>query len=314
MRLHAGVWKFLVKLLLSAAALVILLHRIDTQMIVRRLAAMRMDMMLVVVGLTAVQFVVLAWRWQYILRRLGASEFDLARLLLINGVSNFYGQVLPSSVGGDLLRVGMVGRAIGFRRATVSIVMDRLWGLIVLAAMAAVTLPLIAARLGINQKAVAAIEILGAAVASVLVLCFRARLARLFPAIASDLARFVQSPGPASVLFVSSAFTTLSAIAVFWAIARSVALPVEFSASLLLLPTALLLSALPISLAGWGVREAVVVSSFSLVGLAPADALTVSVLYGLTTPAIGLIAVLAELAMGLNLRATAAEDPARSMQ
>jgi uncharacterized membrane protein YbhN (UPF0104 family) len=314
MKSKASVWKTLAKLGLSAGALLILLHRIDTQMILRRLAAVRMDMMLVVLGLTVFQLVLLAWRWRYILRRLGASGFDLARLLVINGVSSFYGQVLPSSVGGDLLRVGIVGRSIGFRQATLSIVMDRMWGVIVLAALAAVTLPLIAVRIGINQMAVAAIEILGAVAGTAVMLYFRGRLARSFPDLAADLARFVESPGPACVLFASSALTTFGAIAVFWAIARSLALPVEFGAALLLLPTALLLSALPISLAGWGVREAAVVTSFSLVGLAPADALTVSVLYGLTTPAMGLVAVLAELAMGLHIRPRAAEDPASSVQ
>lgn len=41
-----------------------------------------------------------------------------------------------------------------------------------------------------------------------------------------------------------------------------------------------LASVLPISMAGWGVREGAMVALFGLVGIAPAQAMTVSVTFG----------------------------------
>jgi uncharacterized membrane protein YbhN (UPF0104 family) len=168
--------------------------------------------------------------------------------------------------------------------------------------------------MGFSPLGMSAIETAGITAMLALMLLFRKRLASFFPNLAVDLTRFAGSSEPGVVLFASSGLITLGAIAVFWAIAHGLGLPLEFGASLLLLPVAMLLSALPISLAGWGIREAAVVAAFSLVGLAPSDALIVSVLYGVTTPALGLVAVLAELAVGLNLRAAAAEESARSIQ
>lgn len=46
-------------------------------------------------------------------------------------------------------------------------------------------------------------------------------------------------------------------------------------------PPVLLLSIIPVSLAGWGVREGAMVGIFLLVGAAKASILSVSILYGL---------------------------------
>ena len=47
-----------------------------------------------------------------------------------------------------------------------------------------------------------------------------------------------------------------------------------------LVPSALLIAMVPISLAGWGVREVVFIQAFSLAGVAPSHALALSLLYG----------------------------------
>ncbi len=60
---------------------------------------------------------------------------------------------------------------------------------------------------------------------------------------------------------------------------------------LVLVPPALLVSALPISLGGWGVREGALVAAFSLVHADPAAVAATSVIFGLTTPLVGGISV-----------------------
>jgi uncharacterized membrane protein YbhN (UPF0104 family) len=64
---------------------------------------------------------------------------------------------------------------------------------------------------------------------------------------------------------------------------------------LILVPPALLVSALPISLGGWGVREGVLVGAFSMVQADPAAVAATSVLFGLTTPLVGGGVVVASL-------------------
>ncbi len=53
-----------------------------------------------------------------------------------------------------------------------------------------------------------------------------------------------------------------------------------FFVYLVLVPPALLLTVLPVSLAGWGVREGALVGLFVLIGAPRATVLTCSLLYG----------------------------------
>ena len=57
---------------------------------------------------------------------------------------------------------------------------------------------------------------------------------------------------------------------------------------LLLVPPIILFTMVPISLAGWGVREGAMVVGFGLVGVPAADALALSVTFGLVNAVTGL--------------------------
>ena len=54
-----------------------------------------------------------------------------------------------------------------------------------------------------------------------------------------------------------------------------------------LVPPIVLVTTLPISIAGWGVRESATVIGFGFIGVAPADALALSVLFGLVQIVMG---------------------------
>jgi hypothetical protein len=65
-------------------------------------------------------------------------------------------------------------------------------------------------------------------------------------------------------------------------------LPITWVQCLVVAPIAMLMTALPISVGGWGVREGAFVAGFNLVGVPAADALTLSVVFGLVTMAVRL--------------------------
>ena len=62
----------------------------------------------------------------------------------------------------------------------------------------------------------------------------------------------------------------------------------SFLDCLVLIPPVVLVSTIPISIAGWGVREAAMITLLALVGVAEADAFVLSVLFGLLTFGLGL--------------------------
>jgi uncharacterized membrane protein YbhN (UPF0104 family) len=99
----------------------------------------------------------------------------------------------------------------------------------------------------------------------------------------------------------------LASITLVFVLGRAVGVPLGFLDCLLLVPPALLLTALPVSLAGWGVREGALAGGFALIGVPPSEIVAVSILYGLTGPLLGLIYG-AVAALEATLRHGAARD------
>ena len=66
-------------------------------------------------------------------------------------------------------------------------------------------------------------------------------------------------------------------------LSQSLFLNLSFLDCLVLIPPVVLVSTIPISIAGWGVREAAMITLLALVGVAEADAFVLSVLFGLLT-------------------------------
>src|SRR6202030_896046 len=94
------------------------------------------------------QFAILVWRWQLVIRMLGGKSVRFGPLALFLGQSLLIGQVLPSSVGGDVARTVLLSRSTGAAVAARSVVCDRLLGFAALALLVVPTVPVIAEMIG----------------------------------------------------------------------------------------------------------------------------------------------------------------------
>jgi hypothetical protein len=65
------------------------------------------------------------------------------------------------------------------------------------------------------------------------------------------------------------------------ALAQGIGIVVGYRESIGIVAAATLLSAIPVSVNGWGVREGAMIAGFSLLGVAAPDSLSISILYGL---------------------------------
>ena len=80
-------------------------------------------------------------RWREISAECGAP-LGTAQAMRYNVIGAFFNQTLPSSIGGDAVRLWLVARAgAGWRAATYSIFVDRAIGLIALAVIIVASLP-----------------------------------------------------------------------------------------------------------------------------------------------------------------------------
>ena len=81
----------------------------------------------------------------------------------------------------------------------------------------------------------------------------------------------------------------LMMVSAIFILASDLDLSVTFLDCLVLIPGVMLLASVPISIAGWGVREAVMVAAMGLLGVATDEATSLSLVYGLSMVVIGLI-------------------------
>jgi uncharacterized membrane protein YbhN (UPF0104 family) len=250
----------------------------------------------------AVQFVVLVWRWQLVIRILGGRTVSLGPLSVFLGHSFLVGQVLPSSLGGDVARTVMLARLTGAAAATRSVVCDRLLGFATLALLVVPTLPIIAGGMGgLTPFLTLTIAALGIVATVALVLAFPSIihavpwLRRPLATAAGDLRLTLCSGKFSLVALAVGVGSNLLGVLLIYILGSAIGANLRPLDCLVLVPPALLASALPISFGGWGVREGALVAAFSLVQADPGAVAAASVMFGLTNPLVGGIVAAASL-------------------
>ena len=278
--------KFLLRLAVTGLILFVVLRAIDVDQIGRTL--MRADPWLLFAALLLqlASAIVAAWRWQLVMRNLGfGQDFGFYCRSFFKGL--FFSQGLPTSIGGDALRMLDVA-ARGFRKrdALYAIAIDRVAGLgalLVLTLCACVASPTL-----LPQKLYWLVFLLVSAGLFGLVGGYaagrhgwfahwpRLSLAHL---LAEKLYRAVARRR--RLLLLSSLLVPVLALLGFYATGRALGLPYGPATYFAIVPLALVLSVIPVSIAGWGVREGALVGLFSLVGADRTAVLMMSLLYGI---------------------------------
>ena len=90
-----------------------------------------------------------------------------------------------------------------------------------------------------------------------------------------------------SAVVLVSLFIQICVSSTVWMIAQALGLGVGWFDCLILVPPVMLISMVPISIAGWGVREGAMVTAFGLVGIDAADALALSIVFGVIVSLVG---------------------------
>jgi uncharacterized membrane protein YbhN (UPF0104 family) len=76
-------------------------------------------------------------------------------------------------------------------------------------------------------------------------------------------------------------------VVIAWCVVKSIAAPVGFGQIFQLVPPVMLITMLPISIAGWGVREATMALAFGYAGLMANEGVNVSLLFGAVSFIVG---------------------------
>ena len=289
---------FSAKVLLSIGVLVYIARGLDLQQLRTNLLTVDPAMFLLALALVGLQTFLLNGRWELIMRSLGVSLNWMAgwRILMI---SLWFNQALPSSAGGDVVRMWLLRQFdVSWSQAVKGVMADRFTALIGLVALMVVGLPLLLSRVD-NHAAILAIGgltvagVVGTAVLLTLdrwpkrIITLRpiASLVRFGSFVRYLLLQFKRR----ELLFGLALLIHLMTAAACYTLAVGLRAQLSILDAFVLIPPVILLTAVPISIGGWGVREGAMVACLALVGIPSEKALSISLLLGAISMIIGVV-------------------------
>jgi len=304
-------------LLTKAATSILLLYFsmrwVNVGVLGERLSRFEWGWVALAVVFLGIETVLLAARWREIATVCQATlAFNSA--LQITFIATFFNQVLPSTVGGDGARIWLFARqGAGWAKATYSVLVDRVVGLVVLALIVIACLPYTFTLIDDSiARAVLLVigfgTVAGAALVVLAGLKFRQFFSRwmLTRHLSSALyivAAVCKSHRSATIVLACSVAIHLLTVAAAWCCVKAVAAPVSFAQVLFLIPPVILISSMPVSIAGWGVRESSTIMAFAYAGLSQSDGLIVSILFGAASFVVGVVGGIIWIVSGFGFRA-----------
>src|SRR5437899_7235600 len=254
------------KIIVSAALLYLALRKVDFHELASRFNVASLGWIALAIAATFLQIFIGVLRWREVSAECGAP-LGIMQATRFNLIGAFFNQTLPSAIGGDAVRLWLVARAgAGWRAATYSIFVDRAIGLIALAIIIVASLPWSYALITDPHGRSALLLIDFAALAGGL--GFLVFGALKWPwlktwwathhlhacAVIANRVLFSAKRGP--IVAILSLLVHVLAVVIAWCVVQSIAAPVSFGQTFLLVPPVMLITLMPISIAGWGVREA----------------------------------------------------------
>jgi uncharacterized membrane protein YbhN (UPF0104 family) len=244
-------------------------------------------------ALYLVMILVSAWRWGLLL---AAQNIRLPFTKLTSSflVATFFNNFLPSNIGGDVIRVADTAPAAGSRTlATTVVLIDRgigLLGLVLIAALGATAGHRLGAESGVSPGILwagfgaAAALATPALVAPDKFMRLLKPLRVLNPAwvderigrMTNALARFRDSREALAGCFLGAIAVQAVLVGFYLAVALSMRIPVGFAELAVIVPITFIVQMLPVSMNGFGVREATFGFYFTRLGLSLESALLVS--------------------------------------
>ena len=285
------------KILISAALLYFALRKVNLSDLVSRINIASLVWIGLAIVVTFLQIFAGVLRWREIGAECGAP-LATNQAMRFNLIGTFFNQTLPSSIGGDAVRLWLVARGgAGWRAATYSIFVDRAIGLIALAIIIVASLPW-SYRLITDPNGRSALLLVDfAALAGGVGFLVLGRLQWSWLkrwwathhlhacAVIANRVIFSRKRGPK--IAVLSLLVHVLTVVIAWCVVQSIAAPVMFSQIFQLVPPVMLITMLPISIAGWGVREATMGLAFGYAGLMTNEGVNISLLFGMVSFMVG---------------------------
>ncbi len=293
-RAHRRLWLWVAKGLISGGLLYVLFSRVDVARVwaITRTASWRW--LVAALGLYLLMVLLSAWRWSLLLRaqHIVTRTATLVRSYL---VATFFNNFLPSNIGGDVIRIRDTAEPAGSKTlATTVVLVDRgigLLGLVFVAALGASLTARASDTLGPGGPFLLWLAVAAGVGLALPILLWPQHVTRLLhplKAIHQDwveerlarlvdaLAKFRQAPAALGLGLLGAVAVQAVLVGFYAAIAYALNVPIPTAHLAILVPLSFVVQMAPVSVNGFGVREATFGVYFTRLGLPLESALAVS--------------------------------------
>ena len=229
-------------------------------------------------------------RW-YLLIPTTGGKLSLPTTTRLTFIGHFFNQLLPTSVGGDVVRSWEAKNAgLEIDQAVISVLLDRIIGLTALLLLIIIGQPFLLNRFDEPGLRIAAFTIIFVGSSGLIFLFLlhrlplpfaRSRILKAGGDLSRAACRLIETRSIALASLAVSLGVQGSTLLVTTIFANALGVEISLLDMALIVPTVLLVSSLPISIGGWGVREAGLAAGFVVFGHPPSIAVAVSVIVGL---------------------------------
>jgi len=285
---HRG-YTITLKIVVSAGILALIVSKTDLAASAERFGNLFQLQSATGIMIIYLQSLIVALRWSYILNIRGEA-IPVSHLFRINLEGTFFNQALPSTIGGDVIRIQrLVKLGVTPTTATSATLLDRVSGLVGLTvlflAIVAFTwqkIPFFEIEFAFAPFVIFGLVSLGMA-AIALRFAKNTMLAKAIHFL-TELKTHSQSlltdnKSIILLVVVSIAVHLCSVVAVYF-FGRALDTDISFLAIFFTVPIVSVLTIIPISVGGWGVREMIFIFILSGFGVATEDSFALSVAYG----------------------------------
>jgi glycosyltransferase 2 family protein len=288
-RQSLGLWA---RVIVSAALLAVLVSKIHlADILPERRQLSTVAFLVAVLLITGLGIVLSAWRWQRVLEVFDA-RLPLRTLTGHYFAGQFVGNVLPSTVGGDVVRVTRATTTTGSGTiAFASVVLERLTGFIVLPLLVFVGFLFRPSLLDNNHAWIALAIACGTLVllATILLVVGHPRLAgrfadrdnwmRFIGAVHIGIDRLRHRPRDLFGVLGAAIVYQLSIVAAVFCAAKALDISVPNAALLAFVPAVAMAQTVPLSVSGFGVREGMLVLLLHPLGVSTSSAVALGLFW-----------------------------------
>lgn len=295
------------KIIVSVALLWVLFSRVDVAALWATARRASIGWLAAALALYGVNVVTSTWRWYLLLH---AQHVAIRPRTLLGSflVALFFSNFLPSNIGGDVIRIGDTAKAARSKTlAAMVVLVDRGMGLLALVLVAAVGATIAErvhpAAIPIWPMWLWVAFLVGAAAAAPAVFAPDAfgRLLRplmvfhpewvggQIQQLTTALAKFRDNPGALLTCFSGAVFVQGTMVFFYFAVAYALHLDLTLTDLAVIVPISFVVQMLPVSLSGFGVREATFSFYFTRIGHPIASAVLMSLVAQVLIIAVSLL-------------------------